>query len=368
MIGKSLLIAIPLMVAAVQARAQDPAAFVTGIFKNFHSVAIYTQSSALHGSSALDGGGSRCVVLDMCGGGIEFLIDLDTLEGGHVELGVGASYLRGFQLKDSTLDLHASLRSFPTLSGYFAGANVLGVADISGYLGLSFGLSELWNGQVYDSAGTEITLKAQTFDYGASAGLHWDLGPVGGPFLEIGYKRRLFTSLDWGDDTVPVNYPRSLDLSGWNLQVGWQFRLRQDPKPTPPPALEGRWRLLRVDGDTLPFAASQSLDPNFASVSRRTQWLDGILEFTGTERYDLTLLTRVETLNGADVVALDSIIRVWNSGTYTEGKTTLTLRPWPATRPGQQPAPPPLPQLTATRAQKHIILDYNGHLLTFARY
>jgi hypothetical protein len=129
---------------------------------------------------------------------------------------------------------------------------------LSPYVGGSFGLVDLWNAQTLDSAGAQRALKASTFGYGAHVGLALEL-PSGALFAEAGYRSRVFPSLEYsGTAAVPRDWPRRLDLSGWEASVGWQFSLKPAPAKAKPAELAGLWTLQTVDGDTVPAIADQT--------------------------------------------------------------------------------------------------------------
>lgn len=346
------------------APAQDLSFFTGGIFKSIHSVTVYLQGTDLESREELRGASSRCL-LDICGAGMEALIDLHGHSGGtHVELGVGASYLGGFRARNSVLDLRGALRSFPTFSAYATGPSFLGATGLRPYAGLSFGLSDLWNTQVYDSVSVgadslrEYTLKGQTFDYGASGGLYVDGGALSGLFGELAYKRRRFNSLDWTPDVVREGWPLSLDFSGWTASVGWQFNLKEPAKG--PPAFEGTWTLSKVDGQTVPATLHQTEN------RVRHEWLSGLLsleelsEAKKVGRYDLALQERITRLEGDKPKEISAPEANADRGTYEPASgdaTRLTFKPWDAKR----------PSYVVTRMGNDLRMDFEGHVLVFTK-
>jgi len=205
-------------------QAQD-LSFITDFFQKARGIAIAFQFGQLQGAN-LESNGS-CPVASVCGASAEVLIDLAEFDNDMgVELGFAASYWRGFRSSRSEVDLRGSTRSFPTISAYVSRE----LAAWAPYMGLSFGLSELWNAQAYDANGFVYPLEAQTFDWGVVAGLGYSLGPV---YLisEVHYNWRTFTSLTWTlPDSVggalPPAFPRALELSGLKMSVGLQFQFR----------------------------------------------------------------------------------------------------------------------------------------------
>ena len=209
-----------------QAAAQD-LGFITDFFEKARGIAIAFQFGQLN-AAALESDGA-CPLASVCGASAEVLIDLaDFGDDLSVELGFAASYWRGFRSSRSELDLRGSTRNFPTISAYVS----RDIGDWSPYLGLSFGLTDLWNAQAYDTLGTVYPLDGQTFDWGLLAALAYDLGPA---FLtsEVHYSWRTFTSLDWtlpasAEGILPQGFPRALELSGFKLSLGVQFQFKDE--------------------------------------------------------------------------------------------------------------------------------------------
>lgn len=238
---------IPVLFACAAALATTPARaqldFMTGLFEEVNSVTIAVQGGRIP-SSQLRAREGECLDVGICGMTAEVLIDLPQVGGAELELGLGTGFWRGFESTEPTLDLHGSLRSFPTLTAYLSLPEEWGLGIAEPYAGASFGLSSLWNARGYDEEGREFELEAETFEYGVSAGLY--LLKPSGLFIEGAYRWRRFESVDWtfpdeDDPVLPAGWPRDLDLSGWQLSVGWQFRLRKPagddaPAAPPPPA------------------------------------------------------------------------------------------------------------------------------------
>jgi len=217
--------------------------FLTEVFEEVNSVTIAVQGSHLPGSRGVRSRDGECMGVGLCGMTAEVLIDLPSVGGQDLELGLGTSFLRGFESTEPSLDLHGSLRSFPTLTAYLSLPEEWGMGIAEPYAGASFGLAMLWNARGYDADGLEYEVEAETIEYGVSAGLY--LIKPSGLFIEGAYRWRQFESLDWefpdaAGSTLPAGWPRDLDLSGWVFSLGWQFRLRpgkgdEKPAATPPP-------------------------------------------------------------------------------------------------------------------------------------
>ncbi len=243
---------IALAAACAAALAAGPAQaqfdFLTDVFEEVNSVTIAVQGSHLPGTRGVRSRDGECMDVGLCGMTAEVLIDLPSVGGQELELGLGTSFLRGFESTEPSLDLHGSLRSFPTLTAYLSLPEAWGLGIAEPYAGASFGLAMLWNGRGYDAEGREYEVDAETIEYGVSAGLY--LIKPSGLFIEGAYRWRQFESLDWefpdgAGSALPAGWPRDLDLSGWVVSLGWQFRLRSSksgekpaatPAPPPPPS------------------------------------------------------------------------------------------------------------------------------------
>lgn len=206
------------LAAAAPAAAQD-LGFVEGLFEEVTAVTVYYQTGGVPGSAEVSSGALH-------GAGSEVLINLKSSGAVSYELGLGASFLRGYRADEPSLDLRASLRALPTVSLYVTRDSLLG--PLSAYVGGSFGLIELWNAQAYGPSGQPWDVTARTFELGAALGLYLNRGPLTGLFVEGGYRSRDFHSVRWesrADETLPLAWPRSLDLSGPVLSLGWQVQL-----------------------------------------------------------------------------------------------------------------------------------------------
>ncbi len=207
--------------AALLAAAPAPAqlGLVEGIFDEVSAVTVYYQTGGVPGSGQVSSGALH-------GAGSEVLINLKSAGAVTYELGLGASFLRGYRAVEPSLDLRTSLRAFPTVSLYVSRDDLAGPFSV--YVGGSFGLIELWNAQAYGPSGQPWDVQAQAFELGASLGLHLNRGAMRGLFVEGGYRSRDFHSVRWesrADEALPLAWPRSLDLSGPVLSAGWQVQL-----------------------------------------------------------------------------------------------------------------------------------------------
>ncbi len=204
------------------AAAQDPFGVLEGLFSSVNSIVFYTQGAALQSDHDLAG---DVAGFALGGVGVEVLLDLPNAGGTEFELGLGANVLTGMEATEPSLDLRGAIRTLPAVSVYAAGIGVPDDSPVDPYVGLSFGLSELWNARGYDEAGTIYPMEAEAFELGATAGLYIDR-PFPGLYFEVGYRHRRFGSIAWEAETLPAGWPRSLDASTWQAAIGWQFRLR----------------------------------------------------------------------------------------------------------------------------------------------
>jgi hypothetical protein len=204
------------------AAAQDPFGVLENLFESVNSIVFYAQGAALQSDEHLTGdiGGFA-----IGGVGVEVLLDLPNAGDTEFELGLGGNVFTGLEATEPTLDLRASLRTLPAVSVYAAGIGVPADSPVDPYVGLSFGLAELWNARGYDADGNVYPVEAETFELGATAGLYVDK-PLPGLYVEVGYRHRRFGSVAWEAETLPAGWPRALDASTWQAAIGWQFRLR----------------------------------------------------------------------------------------------------------------------------------------------
>lgn len=312
-------------VVAPDAGAQE-LDFVRGLFREVHSVTLFGSWAEIRKSPQLETQPNQCLFLGVCGGGAEVLWDLTPADRDvHLELGLGASYLRGFSGKPlaDPFDLRASVRSFPEFGAYLSG-QVIPTWPVIPYVGGTFGFSDLWNAQVYGADRIPRSIKGQTFSYGMIAGIALDAGWGGNAFFEGGYRARRFPSLDYTTDTpLPSTWPRGLDLSGWQISAGWQFELRP---PKRPPAFEGVWVLSAVDSDELPAMLSQM--KNDDGTSTRIEIQGGTLHIED-DIYRLGIHQKTSTLDAQlRVVGIKvADLRDVETGRYTVARQDLVLHP-----------------------------------------
>ncbi|CAN5147875.1 hypothetical protein BH24GEM2_BH24GEM2_07070 [soil metagenome] len=191
------------------------------LFKQVNSISVYTHGGRILGTTELD---QRCAgSLGLCGLGSEVLINLPSPTFATLELALGTSFLRGFEAKEPTLDLRGAARSLPTVSLY---ASLNQSSAVSPYIGINFGVLQLWNVRAYDPAGAQYSVTGETYEYGGGLGLYLERW-VRGLYAEASYRRRTFSSLNWGFpggvSTLPAGWPRALNLSGVQFSLGWQI-------------------------------------------------------------------------------------------------------------------------------------------------
>lgn len=206
-----------LLLAPAVTRAQVIPSAIDNLFKQVQGVAIYGSWGSFRETAAITSRRPRAY-------GFELIIDLNpqgpTNKDWSFELGLGFDYLKGFGAKEPTLDLRGALRSLPTVSGY---ASAPAWHGLSLYGGVSTGFVQLWNARGYDPNGTPYPVGGETVQIGGSLGVYQQIGI----FVEVSRHYREIRSLEWtlpaGTTALPPNWPRSLDLTGNFITVGYQF-------------------------------------------------------------------------------------------------------------------------------------------------
>ena len=326
---------------------------VNSLFEEVNAVTISVQRGAVTADGKVSGD-------NLHGAGLEVLIDLASGGVVDLELGLGASYLRGYESTDPTLDFRTSVRALPTVSLYASKDVGLG---FSPYAGISFGLVDLWNAQAYDSAGHAWNVEAQTFEFGGSVGAYWTSPAAIGAFVETGFRNREFPSAKWTlpeTDSLPREW-RSFDLSGYFVQFGIQIRVKEEDQNEviTPPAPSGVWTLERMDGAELPGTLR-------ATTTDTTQVLHGVLRLApntatnaeaGSGSWTLDLQLRRETNAGVITFLPESV-----SGTYTTAEEKATRKHVLTLVPDNDSGGP----RQAERLAGRLYLNWNGHVLVFA--
>ena len=206
------------VVAPSTASSQE---MITSFFEKATDIAAFGQAAWLTSDKNLDTRGSA-----MLGYGAEVLFSLkdDPKAAFGVEVGFGFNYLTGFRSANPSLDLRGSMRTLPELSVY---ATYQKTGTIEPYIGVHTGLLDLWHTQAYDASGQQYTIDSESFQAGVSGGVF-----VKGVWAELSYRIRNFPSLNYAlpdeSNTVPLEFPRSFDFSGWNVRVGYQFSIAKD--------------------------------------------------------------------------------------------------------------------------------------------
>ena len=302
--------------------------FLSTLFKDVNSVTLYGEFAEIKKSPQLGTGGSPCWFLGVCGAGTEVLWDVTPAgKSVHVELGFGAEYLRGFTGKalGDPFDLHASIKSFPQFGAYLSRSTKW--KWLTPYIGGSFGSSELWYAEAYGSDHKQITIKAQTFDYGPVLGVAIGSDWVGSAFAEVGFRARRFPGLEYQvKDTVPSTWPREFDMSGWHVSIGWQFEIKHGKAL---PSYEGDWVLSSVDGGSLPAILDQAKNPAQPGAGVRREALGGTLRLQDHGVYLISLQERITFLDAqgkpTEIKLLDS--PKVELGKYVLGPHDLILIP-----------------------------------------
>lgn len=197
---------------------------IAGLFNSVNSIAFSAGGAILIADDAVAGdcGPGACALH------LQVLLDLPSPEGVTLEIGLGTGVLRGFRLADPTVDFYGSARSLPSVAVYATTDHVMGTSVVLPYAGMRVGFSQLWNARAYDLAGQAYSVSGEAFDFGLVGGLWLARTALRGLYLEVALDHRRFDSLNWsfpGAPVLPPNWPRALDLSSFEVTLGWQFRL-----------------------------------------------------------------------------------------------------------------------------------------------
>jgi hypothetical protein len=213
-----------LFLAAAPAPAQEA---IESLFSKTEAVTISGSLGCLV-SSAVTADSSDCGVYSF---GLEALINLSTAREGRpwgVEIALGYGQTTGFRSANPDLDLRGAVRALPSVAAYASREAPLPLGFEEIYFGVHTGLLSMHNMRAYDGEGRQYALDGETFELGVSLGLYHRMGF----FVEPSYRVRYFPSVDWvlpeGVEALPDGWPRSLDLSGPQVSIGYQFSIGRD--------------------------------------------------------------------------------------------------------------------------------------------
>ncbi len=198
----------------------------SGLFGSVSSIAFYGQGGALIGEDDIQGNHGL-----VSGLGIETLLELPSPDGFEFELGLGTSVLRGFEASEPSLDLNGSIRTLPRISVY-ASTATRPDRTVVPYIGIGFGLAEMWNAAGYLPDGTARELTAEAYELSGTAGAAVVNGPLSGLYAEVGVQRRSFDGVVWSGSPLPPGWPRQFRASTVGVSFGWQLRLQRPEPPT----------------------------------------------------------------------------------------------------------------------------------------
>lgn len=192
----------------------------SGLFDSVNSIVFYGTSSLLLDETAVRGTavGDEALV----GLGVEVLLNIDRDGPTVFELGLGTSVDGGFEATAPSLDLRGSFRTLPQVAVYASEFGIPETTPVTPYLGLTFGVVDLWNAVGYDDAGTAVPVSGTTYQIGATAGIYMQQ-VLPGLYAEVSLRQRDFASLRWDTETLPASWPRSINASLLSMAVGWQF-------------------------------------------------------------------------------------------------------------------------------------------------
>jgi hypothetical protein len=210
-----------LAASASRAGAQEA---IESLFSQTEAVTISTGYGCVRSSNATGESGD-CGIFDVK---LEALINLAEADSTHrwgVELALGYGQTTGFRSSNPDLDLRGAIRSLPSVAAYASRAAPLPLGFDELYIGVHTGFLSMHNMRAYDAEGRQYALDGETFEFGVSFGLFNHVGF----FVEPSYRIRYFPSIDWtlpeGVDALPEGWPRSLNLSGPSLAIGYQFSI-----------------------------------------------------------------------------------------------------------------------------------------------
>jgi hypothetical protein len=146
------------------------------------------------------------------------------------DIGVGYSQQWGFTSLRDDFAFTGSLRELPSLTFYVTMWPER--EGVSPYLGLRSGLVQLHEAHFQTPSPTtagvtdDYPLAAQAFQMGVVAGGVWDIQGVN-IFSEISYNHRYFAGINMAGkrETYPATLPRTLNLSGYQVSLGFQYGL-----------------------------------------------------------------------------------------------------------------------------------------------
>jgi len=213
------------LLAPTTAHAQAFPAAVAKLFEAVNSLAFSVSSGTLPASGAAAG---DCGPGEVCTYRLEVFLDLPSPDGVWFELAFGTGVLRGFGVADPAVDFRGSARTLPSLAAYVSTDRLPGGSTVIPYAGVMTGFTQLWNSRGYDPEGVPFAVSGEAFEVGATAGLYLDATPLRGFYAGVGYHRRPFDALNWSlpaGAALPAGWPRTLDLSSFEVLVGWQLRL-----------------------------------------------------------------------------------------------------------------------------------------------
>jgi hypothetical protein len=145
-----------------------------------------------------------------------------------LQLALGYSQLRGFSAADPTIGINGSLAESPAVALY---ATFLPEGPISPYVGLRAGRADMHQLRGYDGDNTIFDGTATTLQAGVAVGVSMTFLRVFELVVEPSYLSRDFSSVEWrtvsgsSGGMLPLSLPRSLDMSGWQVAVGIDFKL-----------------------------------------------------------------------------------------------------------------------------------------------
>jgi hypothetical protein len=146
----------------------------------------------------------------------------------YFDLALGYSQLWGYEATDTTMQFTGSIRELPNATMY---VSFYPQRLYTPYVGLRTGIVQLHQASIYDdslrtAARTQYAVNGQSFQLAGVGGvITYILGF--NVFFEFAYAHRYFAGLVYSskDNTVPARFPRSMNMSGFQIATGVQVRV-----------------------------------------------------------------------------------------------------------------------------------------------
>ena len=144
------------------------------------------------------------------------------------EVGFGYSQLAVNQTVAGGNELRAGLRTIPSVMIYMS----RNIKPLEGaFVGLGSGIETLKDGRLYNSMMQFAEVGGETISFSGTAGYALLIFDKVALFFEGAYHLRYFPSVTYklpgSSTTLPPDYPRAANLSGWTFSVGLQVAVQK---------------------------------------------------------------------------------------------------------------------------------------------